>query len=686
MMKEQKVVEVTPEDDPRAEDEGNEGRETWDNQCEFFLSCLGYAVGFGNVWRFPYLAYKNGGAIFLIPYIVMLLLAGLPLFFLELALGQFSSLGPNKVFLYMAPITLGVGWGMLVVSFLVAIYYNVILAWSLFYTFQSFTSVLPWGHCNNSFNSKNCFTMADARACQNESKYYYDHDCIDTASYCDLTNLTQYNLTHCIDPENSTAIQPANATLYLISASEDFFKHRMLRQTEDISWSNMGALNWDMVGCLALAWIIVGGCLYKGVKSSGKVVYFTAIFPYVVLVILFFRGVTLPGAYEGIEFYALKPNTTKLLEVEVWGDAATQIFYSLGSSFGGLITLASYNKYKNNCMRDAIVIAISNCSTSIFAGFVIFSFLGFMAQTQGTKVPDLVTSGSGLAFIVYAEAVTNMPLPPLWAILFFFMLITLGLDSQFTMVETLSTAVFNQWPSLRNRKAIVVTVMCVLLFFSGLTMVTQGGMFMFELFNFYSAGISVLILAICEVVTINYLYGFKRFIKHISEDMGIWIPTPLWYYWAAAWNFLTPASLLLILVISVVKFTPAKVGDYTFETSVQGLGWCITFSSIVCIPLLAAYVIWTGKYKGKELIQATPKFCPAHVRTKRARDAKRNTEPDGTFKYIYDNDGYQEGVAKVYPQIGLEESLPPYENGSAKNGGKPGENGNANGGFTSVHI
>jgi len=676
MMKEhQKVVEVTPADDATAEDEGNEGRETWDNQCEFFLSCLGYAVGFGNVWRFPYLAYKNGGAIFLIPYIVMLLLAGLPLFFLELALGQWSSLGPNKVFLYMAPVTLGVGWGMLVVSFLVAIYYNVILAWSLFYTFQSFTSELPWGHCNNTFNSKNCFTMLASRACQNMSQFYYDHACVDTSTYCGLSNLTAYNATHC--DYNSTATVLANATLPLISASEDFFKHRMLRQSADISWANMGALNWDLVGCLALAWIIVGGCLYQGVKSSGKVVYFTAIFPYVVLVILFFRGVTLPGAYDGIAFYALQPNTTKLLEIEVWGDAATQIFYSLGSSFGGLITLASYNKYKNNCMRDAIVIAISNCSTSIFAGFVIFSFLGFMAHTQGTSVPDLVTSGSGLAFIVYAEAVTNMPLPPLWAVLFFFMLITLGLDSQFTMVETLSTAVFNQWPSLRNRKAIVVTVMCVLLFFSGLTMVTQGGMFMFELFNFYSAGISVLVLAICEVLTINYLYGFKKFMKHITDDMGIWMPAPLYYYWAAAWNFLTPASLFLILGISIFSFSPAKVGDYTFEPAIQGLGWCITFASIICIPALAGYVVWTGKYKGAELIRATPKFCPNHVRTKRARDAKRSTQPDGTFKYIYDNDGYTEPVAKVYPQIGDEDTLPRYANG------KPSGNGDA---FASNHI
>ncbi|XP_063600012.1 sodium-dependent serotonin transporter-like [Penaeus indicus] len=81
-----------------------EERGTWGNQCEFFLSCLGYAVGFGNVWRFPYLCYKNGGAAFLIPYTIMLLFSGLPIFFMELALGQYVSLGPALLFPKLAPV------------------------------------------------------------------------------------------------------------------------------------------------------------------------------------------------------------------------------------------------------------------------------------------------------------------------------------------------------------------------------------------------------------------------------------------------------------------------------------------------------------------------------------------------------------------------------------------------------
>ena len=98
-----------------------------------------------------------------------------------------------------------------------------------------------------------------------------------------------------------------------------------------------------MALCLLLAWIIVFLSLSKGIKSSGRVVYFTAIFPYVVLVILFFRGITLEGYKEGIKFY-LTPDIKKLSEATIWRDAAVQIFFSLSASMGGLIALASYNR------------------------------------------------------------------------------------------------------------------------------------------------------------------------------------------------------------------------------------------------------------------------------------------------------------------------------------------------------
>ena len=368
----------------------------------------------------------------------------------------------------------------------------------------------------------------------------------------------------------------------------------------------------QQVLCLLAGWVIVCLALIKGVQSSGKVVYFTAIFPFVVLIILFVYGLTLEGASDGIAYY-VEPKFEKLKDVNVWKAAATQIFYSLGPCFGGLVTLASYNKFENNCHRDALIVSFLNCGTSVFAGFVVFSFLGFMAHLQGKGVDEIVESGPALAFIAYPEALSKMPVPQLWSFLFFFMLLTLGLDSMFTLVETITTCLMDHFKALIPYKPWVVVSICLLGFVLGLSMCTSGGMYMFTLIDATCASWNILLFAILELILVAWLYGANRFMDNIRE-MNINLPRPVELYWKVCWMFVTPALLTVVVIMQFIYAEPVAYGKYVFPGEIQALGWIISCTSAVLVPGIGFWRLYKRYKKGKPIglamFRPTPRWGP----------------------------------------------------------------------------
>uniref|UniRef100_A0A3Q2D2X6 Transporter n=1 Tax=Cyprinodon variegatus TaxID=28743 RepID=A0A3Q2D2X6_CYPVA len=554
---------------------GRDGeRETWTRQMDFIMSCVGFAVGLGNVWRFPYLCYKNGGGVFLIPYLLIVFIGGIPVFFLEIALGQFMKQGGVSAW-NIAPLFKGLGLASMVIVFFCNTYYIMILVWGLYFFFHSFTNPLPWATCGHPWNTPNC-TQDFRRACYNRS-----------------------------------ALQsPAG----LRSPVIEFWERKVLRLSGGLH--EPGAICYEMVLCLIATWVIVYFCMWKGVKSTGKVVYFTALFPYLVLVVLLAHGVTLPGALDGIVYY-LKPDWSKLGEAQVWIDAGTQIFFSYAIGLGALTALGSYNRFHNNCYQDAFVLAMINSGTSFFAGFVVFSVLGFMAAEQGVDISKVAESGPGLAFIAYPKAVTLMPLAPLWAALFFFMLLILGLDSQFVGVEGLITGIMDMLPpksALSSlRREVVAAICCVICFFIDLSMVTEGGMYVFQLFDYYSAsGITLLWQAFWECVVIAWVYGADRFMDDVARMIGY---QPLSYMkWC--WSYITPFVCVGVFLFHVVNYKPLTYNTvYTYPIWGEALGWALALSSMLCIPVTVLYKLLRCKGSLRERWQhlTTPVWGRHHL-------------------------------------------------------------------------
>lgn len=300
--------------------------------------------------------------------------------------------------------------------------------------------------------------------------------------------------------------------------------------------------------CLLFSWVVVYLCLSKGIKSSGKVVYFTATFPYVLLLVLLVRGCTLDGALDGI-LYFITPTWSKLFAVSTWRAAAGQLFFSLGTSWGCLIMFGSYNRFRNNCYFDAVLVSSLDTLTSLIAGFVIFSVLGHLALELGTTVDKVASDGVGLAFVVYPEALSTLPFAHFWAICFFFMLFILGLDSEFAFLETVLTVLYDRYPRLRRRRASVTLGMCIACFLVALPCTTRGGLDIVDLFNSYS-DYTVLIIAVFELATIFWLYGLERFVGDIRFMLD---RTPS-LYWRSMWLVGAPAVIVGVLVLALMNF------------------------------------------------------------------------------------------------------------------------------------
>ncbi|PIK53171.1 putative sodium- and chloride-dependent glycine transporter 2-like [Apostichopus japonicus] len=342
-------------------------------------------------------------------------------------------------------------------------------------------------------------------------------------------------------------------------------------------------------------------------------------------------GLTLPGHTEGIKFF-ITPQWEYLAKPRSWLNAAVQIFYSLGASWGGVITLSSFNKFHNNTYIDSLVISIANSLTSIFAGFVIFSYLGFMSHELKRDVSKVVSQGMA-GFYRLPEAITLLPVPTLWAILFFLMLLSLALDTHFASTEAVVTAIVDLLPErLRKHKMMVLLAYCIVGYLFGLICTTEAGPYWANLIDQSSASFAILLFAFLECVSISWIYGFRRFRNDIRSMIGDkMVDHPTFWGWIFQWSFVTPFILAIVMLVNFINWSdPTYNGPYPIWA--RGIGWMISSSTLMWIPIFIIYRLTSNSGSITERFQKAlmPEETWGPIRTEDRQHAWETHEKHGT--------------------------------------------------------
>ncbi|MBW7991854.1 MAG: sodium-dependent transporter [Planctomycetes bacterium] len=446
-----------------------EQRESWGTRGGFILAAIGSAVGLGNLWGFPYKLYSYGGGAFLIPYIIALFLVGIPIMILEFSIGHYTQRAAPDAFKRGHKRFEMVGWWGIVLAFVIITYYPVILAYCFSFLWYSIVGIftggeLPW----------------------------------------------------------------AGEGIEGVENAKHFFNETYLGKTDGPS---LGSIRWNIVWPLIITWAAMYFCIFKGVKLVGKIVWLTVPLPWLMLLILTIRGLTLEGSMQGLAYY-LDPVWSELAKPITWRYAFGQVFFSLSLAYGVMITYASFLHKKSDINNNASIISIADFATSFVAGLAVFATLGGMAYVtqlgdNPVAVEQVAETGPSLAFVAFPYALAQLPYSAWFSFIFFFALVTLGVDSAFSMTESILASIVDKtgW-----RRCIVLPVMTVVGFLFGLIYITQGGFnWLGTIDGFVNGTWGIAFMGLLECVVLGWLWRIKTLRRHANSHSD-WKLGPWWDY------------------------------------------------------------------------------------------------------------------------------------------------------------
>jgi len=335
------------------------------------------------------------------------------------------------------------------------------------------------------------------------------------------------------------------------------------------------SIKWPLLIGLVLTWIAVVASIWKGATTVSKVVYATVLVPWLILVIFVVRAVTLPGAPDGLAVY-LNPRWASLLDPEVWLAAYTQVFFSLSIGFGIMIAYASFLPKKSDLVKNAVIICIADSVTAFVAGLAVYGCLGYLSKESGKPIAELGGSGLGLTFITYPSLIALLPFGQrVFGVLFYLMVITLGIDSAFSLLESFASAVRDKWNMTHGRANVIVGAAGFLL---GLPLITGAGLYWIDTMDRFLTYFGLGLVGLMECLIVSDVFACERLRGHINEVSEIKV-SPLWDVMIMA---IAPAAMIFFIAAEAYQRVQAPYGGYPRRLEFLA-GWLV----LIVVLLLA---------------------------------------------------------------------------------------------------
>ncbi|XP_064486393.1 sodium- and chloride-dependent glycine transporter 2-like isoform X2 [Ornithodoros turicata] len=527
----------------------------------------------------------------------------------EVALGQFSGLGAVGIW-KCVPIGKGIGVCMCYAAIIVSLYYNVFLAYLIIYIYESMSNDLPWSSCDQEWGADDdCYVRKRGTLlCKNInwklSQMFAGKNITNGYTIDDGDGIVTV-------PKDVYENYSSRCTPGRHTAAEEFFFLRVLGLSEGLDTA--GRFRTDLTIGLAMTWTIAFVFLAKGVAFTRKLHYLTSTAPYCILFILLLRGVTLPGATQGITYLFVPKNWGKLLDLNVWYGAVQNMIVSLGISTGVIINLGSFNKFGTRFAFGVIPLTVMDILTGLMSGTVVFSVLGNLAYKVDMPVEEVATrTGVSLFFLAYTEAIAELDYAPLWSISFFTAFFLVGMDTNYLMLESVLTTVSDEFPFLRNKRPPTAFVGSIIGFLCSLPMTMQNGFYIPYILDIYIYGVLVPVMAFIEVSCIVMVYGMNRF----RLDWAFMMGADVNFAEDICLRLLTPTVIgLSILYGSFLQSGPIILESYIYPSWAKLIGWSIVTIGALQIPMFAYSALYTKKFDIKAATKPTSIWGPEDPET-----------------------------------------------------------------------